>query len=154
MWTLLFTLKYVSYYWELVCVFLESGLRRLSLLCWCSSANVFTSSNNQWIFYLVINSLVSQWASSPVLTKVFSKSIRFLNSCTYGQLIYGKGNKKIQQRKDSFFHKWCWENWTTTCKRMRYKHSPEKAMAPHSSTFAWKIPWTEEPGRLYSMGSL
>ena len=30
----------------------------------------------------------------------------------------------------------------------------EKAMAAHSSTFAWKIPWTEEPGRLQSMGSL
>ena len=30
----------------------------------------------------------------------------------------------------------------------------EKAMAPHSSTFAWKIPWTEKPGRLQSMGSL
>ena len=30
----------------------------------------------------------------------------------------------------------------------------EKAMAPHSSTLAWKIPWTEEPGRLLSMGSL
>ena len=30
----------------------------------------------------------------------------------------------------------------------------EKAMAPHSSTFAWKIPWMEEPGRLPSMGSL
>ena len=29
---------------------------------------------------------------------------------------------------------------------------PEKAMAPHSSTLAWKIPWTEEPGRLQSMG--
>ena len=29
----------------------------------------------------------------------------------------------------------------------------EKAMAPHSSTFAWKIPWMEEPGRLQSMGS-
>ena len=29
-----------------------------------------------------------------------------------------------------------------------------KAMAPHSSTLAWKIPWTEEPGRLQSMGSL
>ena len=27
-------------------------------------------------------------------------------------------------------------------------------MVPHSSTFAWKIPWTEEPGRLQSMGSL
>ena len=30
---------------------------------------------------------------------------------------------------------------------------PEKAMATHSSTLAWKIPWTEEPGRLQSMGS-
>ena len=30
---------------------------------------------------------------------------------------------------------------------------PEKAMAPHSSTLAWKIPWTEEPGGLQSMGS-
>ena len=31
--------------------------------------------------------------------------------------------------------------------------SLEKAMATHSSTLAWKIPWTEEPGRLQSMGS-
>ena len=29
---------------------------------------------------------------------------------------------------------------------------PEKVMAPHSSTLAWKLPWTEEPGRLQSMG--
>ena len=33
-------------------------------------------------------------------------------------------------------------------------HALEKEMAPHSSTLAWKIPWTEEPGRLQSMGSL
>ena len=34
-------------------------------------------------------------------------------------------------------------------------NAPEKAMATHSSTLAWKIPWTEEPGRaLQSMGSL
>ena len=32
--------------------------------------------------------------------------------------------------------------------------SLEKAMAPHSSTLAWKIPWMEEPGRLQSMGLL
>ena len=30
----------------------------------------------------------------------------------------------------------------------------QKAVAPHSSTLAWKIPWTEEPGGLQSMGSL
>ena len=33
-------------------------------------------------------------------------------------------------------------------------HQSEKAMAPHSSTLAWKIPWTEEPSRLQSMGLL
>ena len=32
-------------------------------------------------------------------------------------------------------------------------HIPEKAMATHSSTLAWRIPWTEEPGGLPSMGS-
>ena len=35
-----------------------------------------------------------------------------------------------------------------------YSCVAEKAMAPHSSTLAWKIPWTEEPGRLQSMGLL
>ena len=33
-------------------------------------------------------------------------------------------------------------------------HTLEKAVAPHSSTLAWKIPWMEEPGRLQSMVSL
>ena len=32
-------------------------------------------------------------------------------------------------------------------------YESEKAMAPHSSTLAWKIPWMEEPGGLQSMGS-
>ena len=34
------------------------------------------------------------------------------------------------------------------------QYSSEKAIAPYSSTLAWKIPWMEEPGRLQSMGSL
>ena len=38
-------------------------------------------------------------------------------------------------------------------KALQYSTS-EKATAPHSSTLAWKIPWTEEPGRLQSMGLL
>ena len=40
--------------------------------------------------------------------------------------------------------------------REYYVHAiiKEKAMAPHSSALAWKIPWTEEPGGLQSMGSL
>ena len=38
--------------------------------------------------------------------------------------------------------------------RQLHRNQTEKAMAPHSSTLAWKIPWMEEPGKLQSMGSL
>ena len=48
-----------------------------------------------------------------------------------------------------------WRGHETTWKKRGYLASPsEKAMAPHSITLAWKIPWTEEPGGLQSMGSL
>ena len=51
------------------------------------------------------------------------------------------------------FHKW--ENADLDTKGLIHitHDTGEKALAPHSSTLAWKIPWMEEPGRLQSMGS-
>ena len=43
------------------------------------------------------------------------------------------------------------DNWVRS---LSQEYPLEKAMSPHSSTLAWKIPWMEERGRLQSMGPL
>ena len=43
-----------------------------------------------------------------------------------------------------------WETWVQS---LGWEDLLEKEMAPHSSTLAWKIPWMEEPGSLWSMES-
>ena len=45
-----------------------------------------------------------------------------INPQTYGHVIFDKEGKEMQWIKDNLFNKWYWENWSTTCKRMKLEH--------------------------------
>ena len=46
-----------------------------------------------------------------------------INPHTYGHLIFNKGGKNIQWRKDYLFGKWCWASWIATWKSVKLEHS-------------------------------
>ena len=46
-----------------------------------------------------------------------------MNPCTYGQLVYNKGEKITQLMKDNLFNIWFWDDWTAICQKMKLEHA-------------------------------
>ena len=79
----------------------------------------------------------TNWHKKTVVLMDEGHLMSFISSCSVSIIAF---------TLNMFKNCWLFGGWSTI--------SSEKALAPHSSTLAWKIPWTEEPGRLQSVGSL
>jgi hypothetical protein len=42
-----------------------------------------------------------------------------MNPHSYAQLVFDKGTKNIEWKKDSLFNKWCWEKWLSACRKLK-----------------------------------
>ena len=118
------------------------GYRFLSWLATCIVEKIRQHSNLETTQFPPVtgrDTLVSSWCNCHIFTALdarydptnsdnLPKSTRYLGAANLKKVNWGK----LKLPRNSFY----------------------SAMAPHSSTLAWKIPWMEEPGRLQSLGSL
>ena len=110
---------------------------------------------------LAYNKWSSEWMGwslqnwKPQVTKSVSLPVNlWLEQFTQLSLLSLR-NRKLVRKKDDKAHRVTFNHFFEKAHdSVLLAHASEKAMAPHSSTLAWKIPWTEEPGGLQSMGSL
>ena len=86
-----------------------------------------------------MSSIRKQNPNIPPLISLISQKIYFVKTCTRASLIANLV-KNLPAKQE------------TQVQSLGQEDSLEKEMVTHSSILAWSIPWTEEPGRLQSMG--
>ena len=102
--------------------------KRMKLDC-CLSLH--TKINLKWIKDLNRRPETIKCIEENIETKLMNLELKEspeVNPCLYGQIIFNKGDKNIQRRKERLFNKWCWENWKATCKRMKL----DCCLSPHT----------------------
>ena len=105
----------------------ERKILMISLICKNSERWAILRKKNGAGGISLKNTILQSYSHQKSMALAWKHKYRSLeqeiNPKAYGQLIYDKGGKNIQWRKDSLFNKWCWENWTATCKRIKLEHS-------------------------------
>ena len=128
----------------------------------CQSSDRFSffglQNHCKWWLQLWNSKMLATWKESVTnLDRILKKQTHhFANKILYSQS-YGFSSScvwmwELYYKEGCMPKNWCF--WIVVVDKTLLSPLVEKAIAPHSSSFAWKIPWMEEPGGLQSMGSL